>query len=165
MFSFFKRAPKPKASFDFIGVDMHNHLLPGIDDGSPNVATSMQLMEGMCQLGFAEFIATPHVISDLHPNTPYTIGRAHQSLMEELAQADRPVPLRFAAEYMLNYDFDNLLASDTLLTFGKKQVLIEMSYAVEGVSPGTGPPRALQLLPPTLWHLRRDNRFRLRVAD
>ncbi|TAD91295.1 MAG: histidinol phosphatase [Bacteroidetes bacterium] len=131
MFSFFKRAVKPQNSFEFIGVDMHNHLTPGIDDGSPDVATSMQLMEGMMQLGFKSFISTPHVISDVHPNTPQTITSAWKTLQQSVQEAQWPVRMGVAAEYMLNYDFDGLLANDELLTFGKKQVLIEMSYAVE----------------------------------
>jgi tyrosine-protein phosphatase YwqE len=131
MFSFFKRTASPQNSFEFMGADMHNHLTPGIDDGSPDVDTSMQLMEGMMQLGFNTFISTPHVISDVHPNTPETISTAWATLKSAVTEAQWPVGMGVAAEYMLNYDFDSLLANDSLLTFGKKQILIEMSYAVE----------------------------------
>ena len=49
-------------------IDFHNHLLPGIDDGSPDVDTSLALFKGMAELGFDEIICTPHIIADTHPN-------------------------------------------------------------------------------------------------
>ena len=131
MFSFFKRTLSPQKTFEFIGADMHNHLAPGIDDGSPDVQTSLQLMEVMQEMGYSKFINTPHVISDVHPNTPETIKDAWSNLKTGVDEKGWKVGMGFAAEYMLNYDFDDLLAKGDLLTFGNKQILIEMSYAVE----------------------------------
>lgn len=131
MFSFFKRRPRIQPRFDFIGADMHNHLLPGIDDGSPNVETSLRLMEMLLALGYKKFICTPHVISDVHPNTPATIKAAWENLSVGMKEKGLDCPVEFSAEYMLNFDFDNLLANADLIPFGNKQILIEMSYAVE----------------------------------
>lgn len=131
MFSFFKRSPRIQPRFDFIGADMHNHLLPGIDDGSPDVETSLRLIEVLLALGYKKFICTPHVISDVHPNTPATIQGAWNVLSEGLRTKGLDVPIAFSAEYMLNFDFDTLLEAGSLIPFGKNQILIEMSYAVE----------------------------------
>jgi tyrosine-protein phosphatase YwqE len=131
MFSFFKRKPRPARSLEFIGTDMHNHLLPGIDDGSADIETSLQLIEGMMELGYSKFVCTPHVILEVHPNNKSTISTAHKKFTNALITKGVDVPVAYAAEYMLNFDFDNLLEEDNVLSFGNKQVLIEMSYAVE----------------------------------
>ena len=132
MFSFFKRsAPKIVPSFDFIGVDMHNHILPGIDDGSPNPEMSLRLLEQLQGLGYHSFCCTPHIISDVHPNTPETISGAATTLKQHLSTGKRQFPFSFAAEYMVNFDFDELVEQKNLLTIDGKRVLIEMSYAVE----------------------------------
>ena len=55
------------AYFEAVEVDIHSHLLPAIDDGSPNLDVSMQLIRQMCELGFKKIITTPH-ISELYPN-------------------------------------------------------------------------------------------------
>ena len=131
MFSFFKRSPRVSKNLSFIGADMHNHLLPGIDDGSPDVETSLFLMERMMELGYKKFISTPHVILEVHPNNKETISNAWQQLKTGIAEKGLDVTVEYAAEYMLNFDFDNLLKEGKVLSFGNKNVLIEMSYAVE----------------------------------
>ena len=131
MFSFFKRSPKVSKNLSFIGADMHNHLLPGIDDGSPDVETSLFLMERMMELGYKKFISTPHVILEVHPNNKETISNAWQQFQTGIAEKGLDVTVEYAAEYMLNFDFDNLLKEGKVLSFGNKNVLIEMSYAVE----------------------------------
>lgn len=131
MFSFFKRSPRITRSLEFIGADMHNHLLPGIDDGSPDIEVSLQLINVLLELGYQKFICTPHIILEVHPNNKEIISDAWRELKDALKSKQLDVPVEYAAEYMLNFDFDNLLQEGKILSFGKKQVLIEMSYAVE----------------------------------
>ena len=47
MFSIFRNKSTIATDLSEIGTDMHSHLLPGIDDGSPDAATSMELMKGI----------------------------------------------------------------------------------------------------------------------
>lgn len=132
MFSFFKRSAKPAGSvFSFVETDIHNHLLPGIDDGSPDTATSIQLIEGLLELGFRSFVCTPHVLGTVHPNTPATISGAHQQLQAALAEAGHNLPLQCSAEYMTDYELSDIISSSSLLPMPGEYVLIEMSYAIE----------------------------------
>ncbi len=78
MFDFFTKQKKPL----FEGLcDIHNHLLPAIDDGSKNVAMSLDMLEGFVSLGITSVIPTPHVYQDLYPNTPTTIKNAFDVLI------------------------------------------------------------------------------------
>lgn len=132
MFSFFFRKKAIQRRFDFIGADMHNHLLPGLDDGCPDVNTSISLLNGLLELGFSSITSTPHIISDLYPNSLSTISSAYQQYQQAINDVGLNVPTNFAAEYMLNFDFDEILEKKEVLTFGtEKYLLLEMSYAVK----------------------------------
>ena len=84
MFSLFKRKSCLTEPFFPISTDIHSHILPGIDDGSPDVETSILLIKGLMQLGITHSVATPHIISDLYRNTPATIDAARRLLQAEL---------------------------------------------------------------------------------
>ena len=129
MLSFFKRKGTPAVDFSGLGTDMHSHLLPGIDDGSPDTETSIQLIKGMMELGYKKFICTPHVMQDMYKNNPKTIGAALESLQNAVAAAGLPVKLHAAAEYLLDENFEALLQAKTpLLTLHDNKVLIEFSF-------------------------------------
>jgi tyrosine-protein phosphatase YwqE len=133
MFSFFQRKKIGYINaLSFLKADMHNHLLPGIDDGSPDMETSMLLADGLQELGFTHLTFTPHILSDVHLNNQSTIEQAFTKLMPEIAHRFPALSLNFAAEYMLDFLFEDLLAKGDILCFGKQRyVLIEMSYLVE----------------------------------
>ena len=110
-------------------VDIHNHILPGIDDGAKNVQDSLYLLNKMKALGIKQFIPTPHVMQDFYPNTDETIGEAYQILLGALdSKLLNNITLNPAAEYMLDSHFESLLESRNLFTLKKNYVLVEMSY-------------------------------------
>jgi len=126
MFSIFKRK-YPAVSLDLSGLntDMHSHLLPGIDDGSPDPETSAMLKKGLEEAGCRQFITTPHIMWDLYKNTPSTIHAAHQLLQKQ----GNHVNIRPAAEYYLDDNFDKLLAAEApLLAIQGNMVLVEFSF-------------------------------------
>lgn len=129
MFSFFKKKRSDSVDLSALVTDMHSHLLPGIDDGSPDDATSLLLIKGLQQLGFRQFITTPHIMWDVHRNNASSIGGAHSQLQAALQQEQLAVPVRAAAEYFLDDHFDQLLEQDVpLLTIKDKMVLVEFSF-------------------------------------
>lgn len=132
MFSFFKKNIEPAGLFDFSGMamDIHCHLLPGIDDGSPDVETSLDLLRQLMAAGISRFICTPHVIGDLYRNTPETIHNALLLLKNACEANHMEVELSAAAEYMLDDYFMELMHSKApLLTLKKNYLLTELSYA------------------------------------
>jgi protein-tyrosine phosphatase len=132
MFNFFNKKNTDKVSFTTLPIhtDMHSHILPGIDDGSPDVETSLQLIRGLYDLGIRRTIATPHVISDLYRNTPETINAALIKLKDACINAGIDIEISAAAEYMLDDYFVRLLTSKSeILPIHKKIILTEQSYA------------------------------------
>jgi tyrosine-protein phosphatase YwqE len=133
MFSFFKQ----KKDIDLPGylpvqTDIHSHILPGIDDGSPDIETSLTLVKGIYDLGIRKAVATPHVMGDMYRNNPQTITAALEKLKVACKTAGIDIELGAAAEYMLDDSFMELLrAGSPLLTIHKNIILTEQSYSVE----------------------------------
>ena len=128
MFNFFKKKPVVTLETDlsFLGVDMHSHLLPGIDDGSPDTATSELLKKGLEDLGYQQFITTPHIMWDLYKNTPDTINDALKSLQQQPGHTN----IRPAAEYFMDEHFsEEVEKGPPLLSISGKKILVEFSFA------------------------------------
>jgi len=132
MFNFFKKAPKPvEADLSFIGVDMHSHLLPGIDDGLQEVEQSVEFIKDLKALGYKKLYCTPHILSDLYPNKPSTILPKLALVREALKKAGVDMPVEAAAEYMIDHEFAELISKTPkadLLTIAGDYILVEMSY-------------------------------------
>ena len=110
-------------------VDIHNHILPGIDDGSASLAESIILIKNMKNLGITQFIATPHIMGDFYPNNETTIGNAYQSLILELRKKKlNDIIVNPSAEYMMDNNFEILIDQNNLFPLKENYVLIEMSY-------------------------------------
>jgi tyrosine-protein phosphatase YwqE len=132
MFNFFRRrntAAITPELFPF-QTDIHSHILPGIDDGSPDIETSLELVRGIYDLGIRKTVATPHIIADIYRNTPETINAALTSLRAAVVKAEIPIEVNAAAEYMLDDYFLKLLQEEApLMTIHKNIILTEQSYA------------------------------------
>jgi len=86
-------------------IDLHCHTLPGIDDGPPDLATSVQLVRAAADAGIDAIVATPHV-SWQWPNTEETIAGAMRELTAELARESIPVQIHAGAEVALARAFE-----------------------------------------------------------
>lgn len=128
MFSIFKKKSDP-VDLSFIGVDMHSHLLPALDDGLQTVEDSVLFIKELHTLGYQKLICTPHILNGVHNNSPQTILPVLEKLRQKLTEQNVPVKLEAAAEYMVDHEFELAIErKDPLLTFGKNYILIEMSY-------------------------------------
>ncbi|MCP9751921.1 tyrosine-protein phosphatase [Ferruginibacter sp. HRS2-29] len=131
MFGLFKKKTSGFTEDYFpIQADMHSHILPGIDDGSQDIASSILLVKGMLNLGVTKAIATPHIIGDMYRNNPDTIGHALSQLKQALQDESITFDVSAAAEYMLDSYFFELLSSKVpLLTVKDSLILTEFSYS------------------------------------
>lgn len=127
MFSLFKK--KASSGYFPIHTDMHSHILPGIDDGSPDVETSIELVKGLMELGLQRSIATPHVISDMFRNTPASIHASLGLLRDALAENGINYTVDAAAEYMMDAAFFEMIEmNEPLLTLKDNIILTEFSF-------------------------------------
>jgi protein-tyrosine phosphatase len=142
MFGFFKRKENkvtPDFSYESIMVDMHSHVLPGIDDGAQNVGESIFLIKKMMDVGIKKIIATPHVMVDFYRNTPEIINAALETLKAELKKENIEIEIEAAAEHYFDETFEKRVDEKKLMTMGDNYALFEYSF----VSP---PPNAFQVI-------------------
>ncbi|KVV15108.1 tyrosine-protein phosphatase [Flavobacterium sp. TAB 87] len=109
-------------------IDMHSHLLPGIDDGSSSLIHTLSLIESMYAFGITSFVTTPHVMKSVWDNSTATIKSAEQQLNLELQKNTSAVTVHAAAEYLMDDYFIKLIQTEPLLTLKENYVLVEMSY-------------------------------------
>lgn len=113
--------------------DIHNHILPNIDDGAKDIDDSINLINKYKALGYTQIVATPHTMSDYYPNTNETISKALQLVNNELKERGiEGIEIKAASEYMIDPEFETMVDSKaTLLTYNEDHILVEMSYLRE----------------------------------
>ncbi len=115
-----------------IHTDIHSHILPGIDDGSPDIETSLTLIRGLVDMGIKETIATPHIIGDMYRNNATTINAALAKVQEACATENIDIKIGAAAEYIIDDYFLGLLANgEPLLTIKDNLLLTELMYTAQ----------------------------------
>ena len=126
MFNIFKKG-KPKLSdiIPYNFVDIHSHILPGIDDGAKNLTESYEMINEMKRLGFSKIIGTPHTISGLYDNTNEIIK---SSFLKIKTEKINDVVIDYASEYMIEPELIYKAENKNLLTLKNKFVLTEMSF-------------------------------------
>lgn len=125
----FKKTIPPPPDLSTLVTDMHSHIIPGIDDGSQSVETSVALVRGLADLGYKKLIATPHILWDLYKNNEQTISPALLELQNALDETDIRLPIQFAAEYFLDDHVEEQMEQHIpLLTIHKNWVLTEFSF-------------------------------------
>lgn len=128
MFSLFKSKPKLYELIPDNYVDIHSHILPGIDDGAKTIADSENLMHHMLDFGFKKAIATPHTMHAVWNNTKESIQQTTARVKKELPTESNRLALDCASEYFMDIEFLNLFQKEELLTLKDNYVLVEMSY-------------------------------------
>jgi protein-tyrosine phosphatase len=85
-------------------IDVHSHLLPGIDDGCPTLEESLECARRLVQAGYSHSFCTPHIWPNLPDNTIAGITRSVVSLQQELNHANIPLHLAPGGELSLRPD-------------------------------------------------------------
>ncbi|UOB17087.1 tyrosine-protein phosphatase [Abyssalbus ytuae] len=122
---------KKKYLIDYLGgfTDIHNHLLPGIDDGVNNSKHGIYIIKQLAEYGIENHIFTPHVMGDIYPNSSAKIENTLKNFKTQLnKQKLDNIHIKAAAEYMIDPYFDELIEKKDILTVHNNFVLIELSY-------------------------------------
>lgn len=103
-------------------IDYHCHLLPGIDDGAPDLDSALAMARQLAAAGFTRVYCTPHRLRGLYDNTPAQVRRATAELQDELARAGIALELAPGMEYFLDEFFLENLADP--LPLGESGLLL-----------------------------------------
>ncbi|MBV8252197.1 MAG: histidinol phosphatase [Chitinophaga sp.] len=141
MFLFRRRSSSQvstEALLAFMGTDLHSHLLPAVDDGVQDTATSLEFINALQQMGIRQIITTPHVMMDRFPNSIHTLSEPFKQVKAALMEDGNNIPFRHAGEYYLDEDLPQLLEQPLMKIFDNV-VLVEMSFM-------SAPPQIFQWL-------------------
>jgi protein-tyrosine phosphatase len=111
-------------------IDIHCHLLPGIDDGPPTLEAAMALAQGLVADGITHAVCTPHVFPGRFENRRSSIEDAFDAFAALVRDAGLPLGLSWAGEVRLTPEILELLPRNELPWLGEvdgfKTMLLEM---------------------------------------
>ncbi|MGN7809819.1 tyrosine-protein phosphatase [Flavobacterium sp. 22076] len=128
MLAFFKSKPFLKDLLAGDYVDIHSHLLPGIDDGAKTIKKTVKLAKAFQELGISQFVTTPHINHYVWNNSEQDILEKLNETQVLLKEENIPIPFKAAAEYFMDDWFENHLKTEKLLTLKDNYILVEISY-------------------------------------
>ncbi len=102
-------------------IDLHNHLLPGIDDGAPDLDTALQLARMAVADGITHMVCTPHIHPGRYDNNPQSIQPALQRLQQGLQAAGIPLQIAAAAEVRFGVELMADVTSGSIPFLGRWQ--------------------------------------------
>lgn len=130
MFNWFRK--NRTEALPALTVDMHSHLLPGLDDGVSTLEEAAEIIRSFISQGYRRIITTPHVMSDAYRNTNEGILARLDTLRDYLNTQNIDITVDAAAEYYLDESLFKMVETDQpLLTFGEKYLLFETNFITE----------------------------------
>ena len=125
----FSWGQKKAGNKERVSLDLHSHLIPGIDDGARTLADSLEMIRQMAAQGFTHLVTTPHIMWDSYKNTPEIIRQGLDEVREACLEAGLDIRLDAAAEYFIDEHFLELLhGRGELLTLPGNRLLVELPY-------------------------------------
>ena len=129
MFDFLSKKKKPvELCFH---TDIHCHIVPGVDDGSPDAETSADLVERMQKWGINRIIASPHVTQGSFENTPAILDAALEELHGELRSRENNIEVLHSAEHRIDELFQQQMDRGELMPLPNNYLLVENSFILE----------------------------------
>ncbi|KWW14065.1 tyrosine protein phosphatase [Peribacillus simplex] len=109
-------------------IDIHCHILPGVDDGSIDVDTSMNMARMAVESGITHVYATPHHLNEKYVNVKRDITASVVKLNESFQQATIPLTVHLGQEVRIHRDLFNSFEKEEILTLDDKgrHMLLEL---------------------------------------
>lgn len=108
-------------------IDLHCHILPGLDDGPPDIETSLELARAAVKEGVRFIVVTPHCIPEVFLNERQAVLKAVAEFQSRLEAADVPLKIAPGMEAHLTLDLPERLTKGSVLTLNDagKYILLE----------------------------------------
>ncbi len=114
-------------------IDVHSHILPGIDDGAQTLSESLILAQFAVENGITHSVMTPHIHPGRYENDIKSISRAFETLQIALSEQQIPLEIAFAAEVRISAEMMPMIASDNIPFLGSYKdntlLLLEMPHS------------------------------------
>ncbi len=108
-------------------IDIHTHILPGVDDGSPDIETSVNAVRIAKEAGISEIVLTPHYLRGSYDNRRPKLLAILTELEKAVADADIEMKFHIGTEVMLDTNILNDIGKHDLHLADTKYVLVESS--------------------------------------
>lgn len=115
-------------------IDIHSHVIPCVDDGSPDLETSVLLIKEEINQGVNKIICTPHYRRGMFESTKEKILENFNLLKEEIKNRNLDIEIYLGQEiYLRRYEsLNHVLDNDKAFSInGNKYLLLEFSYTNE----------------------------------
>src|SRR5690606_25267719 len=113
-------------------IDIHNHLLPGLDDGAPDMGVALALARMAVEEGIRYMVCTPHIQPGRFDNDLQSISRAHDAFATALSEAGIPLRTAFAAEVHFGLELMHGVQEEQIPYLGhwqgRKVMLLELPH-------------------------------------
>jgi len=106
-------------------IDIHTHILHGVDDGSPDLDISIEHLKLMQAVGITDVILTTHYLQPAFQNPVELITEKITELKEAVLKENININLHRGAEIYLEADIHKIIESEQLSLAGTKYVLVE----------------------------------------
>ncbi|MDP9739948.1 UNVERIFIED_ORG: protein-tyrosine phosphatase [Bacillus sp. B2I3] len=97
-------------------IDIHCHILPGVDDGSADMKESLSMARKAVESGITQIFATPHHLNEKYVNVKNNIIDRAVRLNESLQQHNIPLNIHLGQEVRIHRDIFTSLEKDEILT-------------------------------------------------
>lgn len=111
------------------GTDTHCHILPGVDDGAPDLASSLGIIRELIKRGIRRICCTPHIMLRYPQNTPEKLQANFHSFCNTIREqlGEGSISLHLAAEYMIDEGFESALRQPGgPLCLPERRLLVEL---------------------------------------
>ena len=114
-------------------IDLHNHSLPGVDDGARNIEESLEMVRGLSEHGITDIFLTPHYIHETNQSSPCSDNAIlYNDLSSAVLDANIPVNLHLGNEIYIDRDIEDLINLEKLKPLGNSNyLLIELPMSGE----------------------------------
>ncbi len=114
-------------------IDLHSHLLPGIDDGSEDWEESMEMAQQALKSGTTEVLITHHILDNTYYKLEAEILAKYANLQRRLAEAQMPLKLHLASEIYYQPEMD---LSHRIATFNDNGRYFLVEFPMQGIPRG-----------------------------
>jgi protein-tyrosine phosphatase len=120
-------------------IDLHCHLLPGIDDGSKSLEQSLDMLRHAVDAGIKKIVCTPHITPGRYDNSYDSIETVFETLKAEAIDNSISIEIGFAAEIRFDPVIVDMVNNDTLPVLGEYEGerLILLEFPHSHIPPGS----------------------------